>query len=116
METKIAIDALSALAHDGRLGLFRLLVKAGRSGRPAGAIAEALSVPPNTLSAQLNILSQAGLIEGRRDGRSIIYSARYDAISDLIVWLMEDCCAGDAAIAGPVEQAATRCCVPTRFS
>ncbi len=112
MEADTAITGLSALAQAGRLAVFRLLVKAGKSGLAAGAIADALNIPANTLSAQLNILSQAGLVGKRRDGRSIIYSVQFDAVSELIVWLMEDCCAGDAAIAGPVEQAATRCCIP----
>ena len=67
-------------------------------------------MPANTLSAQLNILSNAGLVGKRREGRSIIYSVNFATISELIVWLMEDCCAGDAAIAGPVEQAVIRCC------
>ena len=110
METKFAIGALSALAQERRLDVFRLLVRAGRSGMAAGAIAEALGVPANTLSSQLNILSQAGLIEGQRDGRSIIYSVQFDAVGDLLVWLMEDCCAGERAVAGPVEMAAARCC------
>ncbi|MGB3627558.1 MAG: metalloregulator ArsR/SmtB family transcription factor [Henriciella sp.] len=110
MKQQDAIDALSALAQSRRLDVFRLLVKAGRSGLPAGEIAEALSVPANTLSAQLGILSQAGLIEGRREGRSIIYSVQFDAVSDLIVWLMEDCCAGERDVAGPVQFAANRCC------
>ncbi len=112
METKTAIEALSALAQERRLEVFRLLVRAGRSGMAAGAIADALGVPANTLSAQLNILSQAGLIEGMREGRSIIYSVRFDAVSELVVWLMEDCCAGERAVAGPVEMAASRCCAP----
>lgn len=112
MESETAITGLSALAQEGRLAVFRRLVKAGKTGLAAGAIAEAVGVPANTLSAQLNILSQAGLVGKRREGRSIIYSVNFDTVSELIVWLMEDCCAGDAAIAGPVEQAATRCCIP----
>lgn len=114
MKPETAISGLSALAQEGRLAVFRLLVKAGKSGLAAGAIADAVGVAANTLSAQLSILSQAGLVERRRDGRSIIYSVNFDAVSGLIVWLMEDCCAGDAAIAGPVEQAATRCCIPLK--
>ena len=94
MKTKIALSQLSALAQENRLAVFRLLVKAGHDGLPAGDIATALNVPPNTLSAQLNILSQAGLVTGQRQGRSIIYSANFDAISGLIVFLMEDCCEG----------------------
>ena len=115
MRVEAAISGLSALAQEGRLAVFRRLVKAGKSGLAAGAIADAVGVPANTLSAQLNILSQAGLLVKRREGRSIIYAVNFQAVSDLIVWLMEDCCAGDAAIAGPVEQAASRCCFPPNF-
>jgi DNA-binding transcriptional ArsR family regulator len=102
---------LSALAQENRLALFRLLIKAGPEGLPAGEIAAALCVPPNTLSAQLTLLSNAGLIEGTRQGRSIIYKAQHEAISGLIVFLMEDCCQGRSEICAPVLEAAqSRCC------
>lgn len=110
MESKLALSQLSALAQDSRLAVFRLLVKAGHEGLAAGEIASALDVPPNTLSAQLNILSNAGLIEGTRRGRSIIYSANYDAISGLIVFLMEDCCQGRKEVCRPVMVAARSAC------
>ncbi|MFT5776130.1 ArsR/SmtB family transcription factor [Hyphomonas sp.] len=102
METKAALSQLSALAQENRLAVFRLLVKAGHDGLPAGDIASALDVPPNTLSAQLNILSQSGLVTGQRQGRSIIYSANFDAVSGLIVFLMEDCCEGRTDVCAPV--------------
>ena len=111
MESKTALAQLSALAQENRLALFRLLIKAGPEGLPAGEIAAALGVPPNTLSAQLTLLSNAGLIEGTRQGRSIIYKAQYEAISGLIVFLMEDCCQGRSEICAPVLEAAqSRCC------
>ncbi|OZB12394.1 MAG: transcriptional regulator [Hyphomonas sp. 34-62-18] len=111
MESKTALAQLSALAQENRLALFRLLIKAGPDGLPAGEIAAALGVPPNTLSAQLALLSNAGLIEGTRQGRSIIYTAQYDAISGLIVFLMEDCCQGRSEVCAPVLEAAqSRCC------
>jgi DNA-binding transcriptional ArsR family regulator len=111
MESKTALAQLSALAQENRLALFRLLIKSGPDGLPAGEIAAALGVPPNTLSAQLTLLSNAGLIEGTRQGRSIIYSARFDAISGLIVFLMEDCCQGRSEVCAPVLEAAqSRCC------
>ena len=111
METKAALSQLSALAQENRLAVFRLLVKAGHDGLPAGDIAAALDVPPNTLSAQLNILSQSGLVTGQRQGRSIIYSANFDAISGLIVFLMEDCCEGREDVCAPVlEMARSGCC------
>ena len=111
METKAALSQLSALAQENRLAVFRLLVKAGHDGLPAGDIAAALDVPPNTLSAQLNILSQSGLVTGQRQGRSIIYSAKFDAVSGLIVFLMEDCCEGRIDVCAPVlEMARSACC------
>ncbi|MBD3769839.1 MAG: helix-turn-helix transcriptional regulator [Rhodobacterales bacterium] len=110
MESKLALSQLSALAQENRLAVFRLLVKAGRDGLPAGEIATALDVPPNTLSAQLNILSNAGLVEGNRQGRSIIYTANYDAISGLILFLMEDCCQGRAEVCSPIMAAAQSSC------
>jgi len=111
MESKTALAQLSALAQENRLALFRLLIKAGQDGLPAGEIAAALGVPPNTLSSQLTLLSHAGLIEGTRQGRSIIYKAQYEAISGLIVFLMEDCCQGRSEVYAPVLEAAqSRCC------
>ena len=111
MDSKSALAQLSALAQENRLALFRLLIKAGPEGLPAGEIAAALGVPPNTLSAQLTLLANAGLIAGARQGRSIIYTAQYDAISALIVFLMEDCCQGRSEVCAPVLEAAQmRCC------
>lgn len=106
-----ALSQLSALAHEARLGIFRLLVKAGPEGLAAGEIARRLGVPPNTLSAQLAILSAAQLVGRTREGRSIFYRARYDTISDLIVFLMEDCCQGRAEVCTPVAEAVR--CIPS---
>jgi DNA-binding transcriptional ArsR family regulator len=102
MEQTDAVAALSALAHAGRLEVFRLLVKAGHAGMAAGRIAEATGALPNTLSANLNILTHAGLTRSRREGRSVIYTADFEAMSGLLTFLMEDCCAGEPAICGPV--------------
>jgi DNA-binding transcriptional ArsR family regulator len=111
MKSKTAIDALSALAHEGRLNAFRMLVKAGHDGMPAGDIARKLDVPPNSLSANLNILSHAGLVESRRDGRSIIYSANYERMTQLLGYLMEDCCNGAPEICAPLAEIVA-CCTP----
>ena len=89
-----AVDAMAALAQEHRLALFRLLVQAGPEGLPAGAIAERLAVPNSSLSFHLGHLNRAGLIEQRREGRSLIYSANYSAMSALVAYLMENCCAG----------------------
>lgn len=109
METRTAVAALSALAHEGRLGIFRLLVQAGADGLPAGEIARQVGVLPNTLSSSLTILAQAGLIDSRRAGRSIIYTAQYDGMRELLAFLMEDCCAGSAQICGPLAAVAQGC-------
>ncbi len=112
MESNTAIKRLSALAQEGRLAVFRLLVKAGPAGVAAGDIARALGVTPNTLSAQLTLLANAGLVASRRDGRSIIYAAGYDGMSELLVYLMEDCCQGRPEVCAPLAAVASRaaCC------
>lgn len=108
MELKNAIANLSALAHEGRLAVFRMLVQTGREGLAAGEIARRLGSPPNTLSANLNILSHAGLIENRREGRSVIYTARYEHMSELLEFLVEDCCNGSPEICAPLADIAMR--------
>jgi DNA-binding transcriptional ArsR family regulator len=110
MESSTAVSALSALAHPGRLEVFRLLVKAGEPGMAAGDIARASGSLPNTLSANLNILAGAGLVAARRDGRSVVYTARYDQMRELLAFLMEDCCGGAAEICAPIAEAAKACC------
>ena len=94
METHAAVDALGALAQEHRLALFRLLVQAGVAGLPAGAIAERLGLPNSSLSFHLAHLNRTGLIEQRRNGRSLIYTANYSAMNALVGYLMENCCGG----------------------
>ena len=103
MELKAAASTLSALGHEGRLAIFRLLVQAGPQGVAAGEIARRLKMIPNTLSANLNVLSHAGLIGSRREGRSIIYAADYAAMSSLLGFLMQDCCNGAPEICAPLS-------------
>ncbi len=110
METQNAVGALSALAHAGRLEVFRLLVRAGPSGLAAGEIARATGSLPNTLSTNLNILAGAGLVASRREGRSIIYSAGYGRMRELLAFLMEDCCAGSPEICAPLALVASQAC------
>ena len=113
METKNAVAGLSALAHEGRLNAFRLLVRAGKEGIAAGELARRLEVAPNTLSSSLSILSHAGLIESRRAGKSVIYSVRYGDMTALLQFLMEDCCAGSSEICAPLMELALVCdCEP----
>ena len=108
MDSRIAVKRLSALAQDSRIAVFRLLIKAGPGGMAAGDIARALEITPNTLSAQLAILSNAGLIVGRRAGRSIIYAADFDGMSELLRYLMEDCCQGHPEVCAPLARMAAR--------
>ncbi len=110
MEKTSAIDTLAALAHDTRIDVFRLLIRAGADGVAAGQIAGALEIRPNTLSNNLTILSSAGLIRSRREGRSIRYFANMDGMRDLLSFLMEDCCGGQADQCRPVLDQIT--CTP----
>jgi DNA-binding transcriptional ArsR family regulator len=108
MESSSALRKLSALAQESRLAVFRLLVKSGEQGVAAGEIARTLQITPNTLSAQLLILANAGLVTSRRQGRSIIYAADYTSMSGLLLYLMEDCCQGRPEVCAPMAQAAAR--------
>src|ERR1700761_7143150 len=109
METCIALRALSALAQDGRLSVFRLLVKVGPDGMAAGDIARKLATQPNTMSAQLLVLSNAGLVRARRDGRSIIYAVDFDRMSALLLFLTKDCCGGRPEICAPLAATVNDC-------
>ena len=99
-----ALEALSALAHETRLDVFRSLVQAGQTGLPAGEIAKTHDVLQNTMSSHLAILSRAGLIASQRNGRSIHYSANYDTMRALLVYLLEDCCGGDTQICSSIVE------------
>ena len=101
MEKSHAVAALAALAQDNRLDVFRLLVRAGKDGMPAGAVASALKLAPNTLSFHFDRLRQAGLVSCTRDGRSLIYAARYQTMNDLLAYLTENCCQGVAEACAP---------------
>ena len=94
METTEAVTALAALAQENRLDVFRLLVEAGPDGMAAGQVAERLDLAPNTLTFHFDRLRVAGLVTVRRDGRSMIYAARFDAMNGLVAFLTENCCQG----------------------
>lgn len=102
MEVKSAVAALTALAQESRLRAFRLLVPAGTEGLAAGEIAEQLGVPPATLTFHLKELSHAGLIDSRREGRSIRYAIRAEAVCELLSYLLEDCCNGRPELCGGI--------------
>ena len=110
MHLPVAVEALSALAQASRLAVFRLLVRVGPEGMAAGDIAREIGARPNTLSTHLTILGHAGLVRSRRDGRSIIYSADYRRMSDLLGFLVADCCAGRPEICGSLALTAADSC------
>jgi len=101
MKIKSAVEALSALAQESRLSIFRLLVQAGKEGVPAGVIGEQMGIPGATLSFHLKELTHAKLIKSRTEGRYVIYSASFTEMDKLIAYLTENCCAGDAAQCAP---------------
>ena len=110
METTDAVTALAALAQENRLDVFRLLVQAGADGMAAGQVAEKLGLAPNTLTFHFDRLRAAGLVTVRRDGRSMIYAARYETMNGLLAFLTENCCQGAPASCAPME------CKPTSKS
>jgi DNA-binding transcriptional ArsR family regulator len=113
MDKARAIRAFAALAQESRLGVFRLLVRTGADGLAAGEIARALEVPHNTMSSHLAILSNAGLVMSRREGRSIIYAIDLEGTRRLLSFLMEDCCQGKAEVCAPlIACVLPECCGP----
>ncbi len=102
METKEALQALGALAQETRLEVFRLLVRTGPLGLPAGTIAERIGVPPATLSFHLKELGRAGLLSARRESRQIYYAPDVEGMRDLLAFLTEDCCGGHPEICAPL--------------
>jgi DNA-binding transcriptional ArsR family regulator len=92
MKTNEAVGALSALAQETRLDIFRLLIRKGQTGMAAGELSDHFRIPPATMSFHLKELTSAGLIASRRESRSIIYSANYDQMQQLMSFLSENCC------------------------
>jgi len=105
-EKTAIIQALGALAQDNRLDVYRLLVGAGPDGLPAGQVAAALGLQPNTLSFHFDRLRQAGLVSVRREGRSLFYAARFDVMNSLISYLTRNCCGGKPELCAPNAAAA----------
>ena len=101
MEISDAVTALAALAQDSRLEIFRLLVQAGPDGMAAGQVAATLGLASNTLTFHFDRLRVAGLVTVRRDGRSMIYTARFETMNGLLSFLTENCCQGAAASCAP---------------
>jgi ArsR family transcriptional regulator len=110
MDKKSALLAFAALGQDTRLEVFRLLVKAGEQGVPAGEIASRLGAVQNTMSAHLKVLDRAGLVRAERDGRIVRYVADMTGFRDLLAYLMEDCCNGSPELCRPIIDAVTCDC------
>jgi ArsR family transcriptional regulator, arsenate/arsenite/antimonite-responsive transcriptional repressor len=108
MKQSNAVAALAALAQDNRLDVFRLLVEVGREGMPAGEVAQALKLAPNTLTFHFDRLRGAGLVTVRREGRSMIYAARFETMNALLAYLTENCCKGARDLCAPAP------CKPAR--
>jgi DNA-binding transcriptional ArsR family regulator len=109
MKKPDALAALAALAQDNRLDVFRLLVETGPEGMPAGAVADALKLAPNTLTFHFDRLRDAGLVTVRREGRSMIYAAQFETMNALLAYLTENCCQGAQQACVPVPA-----CKPAR--
>jgi DNA-binding transcriptional ArsR family regulator len=99
MKTADVIAALSALAHEFRLAIYRLLIERGPEGLPAGAIGEKVGLVPSSLTFHLQALHRAGLIKQVRASRQLIYSADYPAMNELVGYLTDNCCATSGACA-----------------
>lgn len=97
MDTQNAVTMFDALSQETRLSAFQLLVQAGPGGLPAGMLSEKLGTPHNTMSFHLSHLSNAKLVSSRKEGRSVIYSANFDVIQDLIGFMVKDCCSVEFA-------------------
>lgn len=103
MKKHDAVAALTALAQENRLDVFRLLVEAGPEGLPAGGVASALKLAPNTLTFHFDRLRDAGLVKVRREGRSMIYAAQFDTMNALLAYLTENCCRGSEESCAPSQ-------------
>ncbi|HEV7718443.1 MAG TPA: metalloregulator ArsR/SmtB family transcription factor [Arsenicitalea sp.] len=112
MDETAAIDALAALAQKTRLETFRALVKHEPEGLAAGDVARLVGVPQNTMSAHLAILARAGLVIGGRQSRSVVYRADLSRFRDLTLYLLKDCCGGNAELCTPLIADLTPCCTP----
>ncbi len=104
METTQALQALSALAQESRLAIFRLLVQAGPEGMAAGQIGDRLDLAPATLSFHLAGLARAGLAQSRQDGRFIIYTVNFESMTSLVAFLTENCCGGRSCLPSTGDQ------------
>jgi ArsR family transcriptional regulator len=114
MHLDTATAALAALAQTTRHETFRLLVRHEPDGLPAGEVARQLDIPQNTMSAHLAVLTRAGLAVGERHSRSVIYRADLNRLRELTLYLIKDCCGGNAELCAPlIAELSAPCCSPT---
>ena len=107
MDNIRAVEVFESLSNETRLGVFRLLVKAGPEGLAAGEIAEQLGVVQNTMSTHLHKLARAGILHSKRHSRHIIYSVDFGTVRQLVLFLLEDCCGSSAAVCAPIARSLT---------
>jgi ArsR family transcriptional regulator len=112
MDEISTITILAALAQSTRLQTFRLLVEREPEGVPAGELARLIGVPQNTMSAHLSTLANAGLVTGERQSRSIIYRADLERFRSVVLYLLQDCCGGNASLRAPLIADLIPCCSP----
>lgn len=99
MKLRIAVESLGALAHEHRLGIYRLLIKQGPEGLPAGVVGNRIGLTPSSLTFHLQALQRAGLIKQVRAGRQLFYSADFSAMNELVGYLTDECCVESASCA-----------------
>jgi ArsR family transcriptional regulator, arsenate/arsenite/antimonite-responsive transcriptional repressor len=114
MDEQLTILALAALAQRTRLDVFRLLVGREPKGLPAGELAREMATPHNTMSGHLAVLARAGLVRGDRHSRSIVYHADLARLREVVLFLVKDCCGGNAEICAPLIADLTPCCTPAQ--
>lgn len=114
MKEHQALDAFGALSQETRLQMIRALVVAGPDGMAAGVVGAAVGASSSSASFHLSHLERAGLVQSRREARSIIYSANCEGLSGLVQFLMQDCCQGRPEVCAPAALTAAACCTPAK--
>jgi DNA-binding transcriptional ArsR family regulator len=114
MKERDAVTSLAALAHEHRLRIFRLLVRQGPSGLPAGAIGERVGLSPTNTSFHLKELDRAGLLRATRQGRQVLYAVHVEGMRRLLTYLTEECCQGRPELCGEAFAAAGKVCRPVK--
>ena len=108
MKLPAAVESLGALAHEHRLAIYRLLIRQGPKGLPAGVVGKRIGLTPSSLTFHLQVLQRAGLIKQVRSGRQLFYSADFSAMNELVGYLTDECCFESASCApdcAPIRKA-----------